>query len=154
MSQENAHRSNPDLQIYKKQSSMIRGIETWFDLDPQTVVSVWLSTWTGREIIRINDQIIVSKRVIKLTSRHPFTYNGKDYAIVIKFELLGEFRIELWQGAQLIDFDVVANGRVLSRGQGVQKAGTKNIIVGLLMGGLLGILGMLFGYWVGGGFGG
>ncbi len=154
MSQQDPHRSNPDLQIYKKRSGMIRGIETWFDLDPQTVVSVWLSTWTGREIIRINDQIIVSKRVIKLTSRHPFTHNGKDYAIVIKFEILGEFRIELWQGTQLIDFDVIANGRVLSRGQGIQKAGTKNIIVSLLMGGVLGILGMLFGYWVGGGFGG
>lgn len=141
---------SPDPHAPKKRVRVLHGVETWFDLDKQTIVSVWLSNWTGREVIRLNDQVIASKRSLTFESRHPFVYDGKEYSVTIKLEKFIRFRIELWQGNELMDFDLVTNGRIMSRGQGAEKANTKTVIISLLMGGALGVAGASFGYWLAG----
>lgn len=144
---------SPDPALPKKRVRVLHGVETWFDLDKQTIVSVWLSNWTGREVIRLNDQIIASKRSLKLQSHHPFMHQGKEYAIKVTLEKFIRFRIELWHGNELVDFDLVTNGRVMSRGEGDRTHSTKTVIISLVMGGALGVAGALFGYWLAGVFG-
>ena len=139
--------------IYLKRVNFFKGIDTWFDLDKETIVSVWLSNWTGREVIRLNDQIVASRRVISLQSEHSFEHGGKTYRVTVDYKKLTQFRIELWQGDQLVDFDVISQGRVFQRGQGAPKATKKTWITGLMVGLTLGAMGALFGYWLGQMFG-
>lgn len=153
MSNEVTNQTRSQHTTYQKRIRVIHGVETWFDLDNETVLSVWLSNWTGREIIRINDQIIASHRSWQLESTHSFVYAGKQYSLRVKIEKFIQIRVELWRGDQLVDFDVVSNGRVLPRGEGAPKTNSKNILITLLMGIGLGMLGALFGYWVGSLFG-
>ena len=135
--------------IYLKRVNFFKGIDTWFDLDKETIVSVWLSNWTGREVIRLNDEIVASRRVISLQSEHSFEHGGKTYRVTVDCKKLTQFRIELWQGDQLIDFDVISHGTVFQRGQGAPKATKKTVIKGLMVGLALGVMGALFGYWLG-----
>lgn len=138
---------------YLKRVNFFTGIETWFDLDKETIVSVWLSNWTGREVIRLNDEVIASRRVISLQSEHSFEHGGKTYRVTVSCDKLTQFRIELWQGDQLLDFDVVSHGRVFQRGEGAPKATIKTLIMSLMAGAAFGAMGALFGYWIGGIFG-
>lgn len=141
---------SPDPDLPKKRVRVLQGVETCFDLDKQTIVSVWLSNWTGREVIRLNDQIVASKHSLTFESHHPFVHDGKEYSVTIKLEKFIRFRIELWQGNELMDFDLVTNGRIMSRGRGAEKANTKTVIISLLMGGALGVAGASLGYWLAG----
>lgn len=155
MNQNSANEPDTAMGLYQKRFSLRHGIETWFDLDRETVVSVWLSSWSGRESIAINGEVIISKRQITWSSRHAFIHSGQEYAIVIRHEKWLKMRIELWKGDVLIDFDVMADGQIFSRGiVGEKKRTTQSLLLNTLAGMVLGILGMAFGLWLGRLFGG
>jgi len=155
MNQNSANEPDTAMSLYQKRVSLRHGIETWFDLDRETVVSVWLSSWSGREAIAINGEVIISKRQITWSSHHAFTHSGQDYVIVIQHEKWLKMRIELWKDNVLVDFDVMANGQVVSRGIiDDRKKTTRSLLLNTLAGMVLGILGMAFGLWLGRLFGG
>lgn len=155
MNNNSAHQPDPGMGLYRKRFSLRHGIETWFDLDRDTVVSVWLSSWSGREVISINGQVIISKRQITWSSRHNFTHAGQPYSIVVKHERWLKMRIELWKGDVLVDFDIFTDGEVFSRGLvHDKKRQPRALLINTLAGMVLGILGMAFGLWLGRLFGG
>jgi len=132
--------------VYQKRFGLFHGTETFFDLDRDTTLRVWLSNWTGKEVITLNNKILSSQYAIRFKSEHCFVHNDQDYRVIVQLKM-GHLRIELWRDDQLMDFDLVSNGRVLSRGDGSKSVSSKQIVISMLSGAGLGALGMLLGYW-------
>lgn len=82
------------------------GIRSWFDLDGITI-EVWASSWSGREEIRVDGQLVSRLRSFRRSSRHEFRHGGHDYAV--EFSCLafgsGTFRITLYRDGVEVDSD-------------------------------------------------
>lgn len=83
-----------------------KGIRTFFDIDGVTI-SVWGSTWTGREIVTIDDRVVSSKWSLRFVTPHHFEHAGIHYKLVFRVVsmLRGELHIELYRESELVDSD-------------------------------------------------
>jgi len=86
-----------------------QGINGYFDLDGITI-SVWGSTWSGREVVRIDDRVVSDKRSWRWTTVHEFEHAGNRYRLlfITVSALKGRFRIELYRNSELVDSDECA----------------------------------------------
>ena len=91
----------------KLQLSFREGINTWFDVDGMTI-HVWFSSWSGRAIVRVEDddgQCVVSdKRTFRTLEQHAFKVGNNNYRlkIIMTLSRLGVF---LYRNDELIDSD-------------------------------------------------
>ena len=85
--------------------SLRHGIETWFDVDDITI-RLWASSWTGKEIIRVQDQhgerVVSEKRNIRFVSPHEFSHGGHRYKVEIRLKL-GVAEVRLHRDGVQID---------------------------------------------------
>lgn len=87
--------------------SLFQGVQCYFDIGEHTI-SVWGSAWSGREIVRVDNQVVSdSRNFSRLQSRHDFTLDGVSYHLVFKTEsiLRGHYAVYLYRGDTLIDSD-------------------------------------------------
>ncbi len=88
--------------------SLRHGIETWFDVDDLTI-RVWASSWSGKEIIRVQDphgeRVVSEKRNIRFVSPHEFDYDGRRYRVEIHLKL-GVAEVRLYRDGVKIDSDL------------------------------------------------
>lgn len=87
--------------------SLVNGIQCYFDIGEHTI-SVWGSAYSGREIVRIDNQVVSdSRNLCGLQSRHDFTLDGVSYHLVFKTESImrGHYGVYLYRGDTLIDSD-------------------------------------------------
>lgn len=83
-----------------------RGITCFFDIDGITI-EVWGSSWNGREEVRVDGELVSSKRVLRWQSSHRFQHAGVDYEVRIICESLtrGTFTILLLRNGVEVDSD-------------------------------------------------
>lgn len=87
--------------------TFLQGVQCYFDIGEHTI-SVWGSAWSGREIVRVDDQVVSDSRNLSLRqNRHDFTLDGVAYHIVFKTEsiLRGHYGAYLYRGDTLVDSD-------------------------------------------------
>ncbi|MDO3384703.1 hypothetical protein QWI17_02500 [Gilvimarinus sp. SDUM040013] len=87
--------------------SLSEGIQSYFDIGEHTI-SVWASAWSGREQVKVDDQIVVSTRNLTgLKSEMSFPLDGKTYQVVLETKsiLRGCYSVSLFCGNTLIDSD-------------------------------------------------
>ncbi|HMA98058.1 MAG TPA: hypothetical protein VKO38_01240 [Wenzhouxiangella sp.] len=103
MSDKNTHHSDEGARM---DTGLRRGIRAFFDVDDITI-SFWGSAWTGREVVRIDDRVVSSKRSLRFVTRHSFEHAGNRYEIVFRVVsmLRGQMEIELYRNGELIDSD-------------------------------------------------
>ena len=96
----------------RMQFSYRKGVNAWFDVDG-IIISVWISSWSGRAIVRVEDQcgerIVSDKRTFRLSEQHEFSVGKTTYRVDIKniFRKNGfELAILLYREETLIDSDV------------------------------------------------
>lgn len=131
--------------------SLRHGIETWFDVDDITI-RVWGSSWTGKEIIRVQDQngerIVSEKRNMRFVSPHEFEQGGHRYKVEIRLKL-GLAEVRLYRDGVQIDSDLHDARKVHIdpvTGKVDRWAQFKSVVPALLAGVATGIA---FGYLVG-----
>lgn len=83
-----------------------KGIRAFFDLDGITI-SFWGSTWTGREIVTVEERVVSDKRSFRIKTLHRFEHGGIHYKLVfhVASTVRGDFRIELYRNGELVDSD-------------------------------------------------
>jgi len=83
-----------------------KGIRAFFDLDDITI-SFWGSTWSGREIVTVEDRVVSDKRSLRFRTPHHFEHAGVRYKLVFEIASLlrGEFRLKLYREGELVDSD-------------------------------------------------
>lgn len=82
------------------------GIQSWFDLDGITI-EVWASSWSGKEEVRIDGQVVSSLRSLRRKSVHRFTDDGHEYKITVACLAFGTgtFEISLFRDGVKVDSD-------------------------------------------------
>lgn len=89
-----------------------KGIQCYFDVDDVTI-SVWVSFWTGREVVKVDDEVVSSKLSLRFSTTHDFEYQGHQYQVRFIVSLSAAVtRIELFRDGKLIDFDEAHNRRI------------------------------------------
>lgn len=83
-----------------------KGIRTFFDIDGITI-AMWGSTWTGQEIVTVDDRVVSRKWSLRLVTPHHFEHAGIHYKLVFRVVsmLRGELHIELYREGELVDSD-------------------------------------------------
>lgn len=124
-----------------------KGIQCYFDVDDFTI-SVWGSAWTGREIVKVDDQVVSSKLSIRFSTTHNFEHRGHRYQVrfLIASMSTGLTRIELYRDGKLIDFDEARHRSIRidpATGKVDWRAGWKGLVGWVLLGG---VVGAVFGY--------
>jgi hypothetical protein len=88
--------------------SLSKGVTGWFDVDG-LIISVWASTWTGREIVRVEDnrgeRVVSDKRSFRFTTPHEFKVGNDDYRLDVHITL-GRAELRLFRNEALVDSDV------------------------------------------------
>jgi hypothetical protein len=87
--------------------SLSDGIRCYFDIGEHTI-SVWGSGWSGREVVRVDDQVVSeSRNLLRLQNRHDFSLDGASYHLVVKTESIirAQYGVYLYQGDTLVDSD-------------------------------------------------
>jgi hypothetical protein len=94
----------------RMETGLRKGIRAYFDVDDITI-GFWGSTWSGREIVTVEDREVSRSRNMRFVSEHEFSHAGIDYRIVFRVLSLwrGEVRIELYRNGELIDSDQASN---------------------------------------------
>lgn len=140
------------MQKNMKSKLSLRGSSTFFDVGDH-VIEVFMSSYSGREVVRVDDVEISSRRNWRYRSSHEFELDGERYtvAIIIVSLLKGQARVELTRNGVYVDHDEIdwkqgddskqPSSRLLS---------VLFILVCLLAGGLFGyftakLVGALFG---------
>ncbi|WP_374763738.1 hypothetical protein [Yunchengibacter salinarum] len=97
--------------------------------DGEREIDVWGSTWTGREIIRVNGDEMVNARSLSLRSNQVFDYAGDRYEVLWGLKTLGS-----------IECLILKNNHLIFRGLGKQTAKRRWPMIMLLffMGGMAG----------------
>ncbi|MEN1728296.1 MAG: hypothetical protein AAGJ52_07630 [Pseudomonadota bacterium] len=87
--------------------SMSQGISGWFDVDG-LIISFWASSWTGREIVRVEDEegarIVSNRRSFKFTTPHEFTVGSDQYRLEAQINF-ARVELRLFRNAALVDSD-------------------------------------------------
>lgn len=133
--------------------SFFQGIQCYFDIGEHTI-SVWGSAWSGREIVRVDNQVVSDSRNLSLRqNRHDFTLGGVSYYLVFKTEsiLRGHYGVYLYRGDTLIDSD---DGCYTLFRMG-KWPGWRGVLLWVLLyfgsGAIFGFLGVLVYIWLSGG---
>jgi hypothetical protein len=94
-----------------------KGIRAFFDIDDITI-AFWGSSWSGREIVTVDDRVVSKKWSLRFATDHHVEHNGIRYKVVFRVLSLlrGEFRIELYREGHLVDTDF---HRMNARGAGL-----------------------------------
>ncbi|AKS41578.1 hypothetical protein WM2015_1204 [Wenzhouxiangella marina] len=90
--------------------SLSKGIQGWFDVDGKTI-SIWASSWTGREIVRVDDaageRVVSDKRSFRFTTPHEFKLGDSEYRIEVNVNF-GRAEFRLYKDGVLIDSDCIS----------------------------------------------
>lgn len=83
-----------------------RGIQSWFDIDGITI-EVWASSWSGKEEVRVDGQVVSSLRSLRRKSIHRFRHGDHDYKVTVTCLAFGTgtFQITLFRDGVEIDSD-------------------------------------------------
>jgi hypothetical protein len=88
--------------------SLSQGITGWFDVDGR-IISVWASSWTGREIVRVEDdrgeRVVSDKRSFRFTTPHEFQVGNDSYRLDVQIRP-GQAELRLFRNEALVDSDV------------------------------------------------
>lgn len=60
--------------------SFANGLEINFH-DESSIITLWVSLYTGKEIVLINNQTVSKKRSFRRKTEHHFEFNGNEYVI-------------------------------------------------------------------------
>jgi len=85
---------------------LTKGIHAYFDIDNITI-SFWGSSWTGREIVKVDDRVVSKKLSLRFATSHHFEHAGIRYKLVFTVESMirGKLHIELYRDGELVDSD-------------------------------------------------
>ena len=81
--------------------SLKRGAELKFKQD-DIEVGVWLSTWTGKEKIWINDALVSELRTIGFNPWHRFEHDGHIYEAVMTVETGGAYMATILRDGEIL----------------------------------------------------
>jgi len=88
--------------------SLSRGVTGWFDVDG-LIISVWASSWTGREIVRVEDdqgvRVVSDKRSFRFATPHEFVVGRNAYRLDVQLHF-GRAELRLFRNEALVDSDV------------------------------------------------
>lgn len=104
------------------------GVRCYFDVDDITI-SVWGSSLTGREVIRVDDQVVSDRVSWRLRTRHEFEHAGVAYIVDVIIESIfhARYRIVLYRNGQQVDSDS-------AEWSAWPSSLTRSFVVGLLVG--------------------
>jgi len=82
------------------------GITCYFDIDDITI-SIRGSTWSGREIVKVDETIVSKKRGLSRCTPHLFEHADISYKLLFETTsiLKGEYQVELYRNGKLVDSD-------------------------------------------------
>ena len=82
------------------------GMTSYFDIDDITI-RVWVSSWSGREVVEIDGQAVSDKRSFRRLTVHQFEHGGHRYTVrfIIESILTGNMRCELERDGTPVDSD-------------------------------------------------
>ncbi len=85
---------------------LLHGMTSYFDIDDITI-KVWISSWSGREIVQVDDRIVSDKRSFRRLTTHRFEHHGHQYTVrfIVDSMLHGDMRCELERDGKVIDSD-------------------------------------------------
>lgn len=86
--------------------SATRGIRSYFDIDGITI-SVWASSWSGMEEVRVDGELVSRLRSLRRSSEHRFSHAGVDYRVEVTCVVFGSgtLRITLYRNGEAVDSD-------------------------------------------------
>jgi hypothetical protein len=119
------------------------GSTTYFDVGDH-VIEVFMSSFSGREIIRVDDQELSSRRNWHFRSDHEFELDGDAYLIRITIISLlkGQARVELQKNGAYLDHDEIDYDKALGKGKHSTPVSLLIIAGWGLLGGFAGYFGM------------
>ncbi len=134
----------------RMQAGIRRGITAWFDVGG-SVIEYWASAWTGREIVRVDGQVVSARTSWRFTTSHPFEHRGIPYKLIFRMNSLlrGSMEIELYREGELIDSDSLQanSGLVRSADGSVDwKRSSLHIVLYFGAGAILGAAGAWLGF--------
>lgn len=136
-----------------KSTFSFSGLTTYFDVGDH-VIEVFLSSISGREVVRVDGQEVSSRRNWRYRSSHAFELDGARYRVEVTIISLlkGQARIDLYKDDAYLDHDEIDWKQAFAGGQAKpSRLQSTLVILGLMLaGGVCGYLaaklvGQLFG---------
>ena len=132
------------MQKNMKSKLNVHGSSTFFDVGDH-VIEVFMSSYSGKEVVRVDGVELSSRRNWRYRSSHEFELDGERYtvAIIIVSLLKGQARVELTRNGVYLDHDELDWKQVFGPQQ--PASGLRSTLVILL----LLFAGGFFGYFTG-----